>query len=61
MIAYPNLFYGLVQDFTNVFICDSSPEADREPESSEKTCDTLYLAIGETGTEWCLSECGIDE
>src|SRR5713226_1135110 len=34
----------LVQDSTNVFIYDSRPEADREPQSSERTCDTLYLA-----------------
>src|SRR5712692_5439707 len=33
----------LVQDSTNVFIYDSRPEADREPQSSERTCDTLYL------------------
>ncbi len=37
------LLTALVQDSTNVFIYDSRPEADREPQSSERTCDTLYL------------------
>jgi signal transduction histidine kinase len=34
----------LVQDFTNVCICKSRPEAVLSPQSSERTCDTLYLA-----------------
>ncbi len=28
-----------------MFIYDSRPEADREPQSSERTCDTLYLVF----------------